>query len=197
MPDINDEPTIQYEVFFADSKRFEKEIIDLIAQPNEITNATKFASLLASSQNTVFIEPLLLQISRGEKEDVWLSDFLYAAIELLNEVSDEDKFATPKNLVSKLGSWIIDNTGELAWMAAGLLKFSPAKSAEKIQLQKLEERGDFFLTYVACIWGLLRHNESKYLPTVKEIAADETRDIKLREYCQGVIDKVNKNSYNP
>lgn len=187
--DINDKLIILYDVLVDNSKVFEQEIIELISQPNKIDNTNKFTSLLGDLKNNAFVEPVLLQISRGKKGDVWLCDFLYAAIKMLDEGSEEDEFATPKNLVSKLGSWIVNNTGELAWMAAGLLKFNTGKPAEKIQLQKLEERGDFFLAYVECILGLLRHNESKHLPLIKQIAADETRDIKLREYCQGIIDE--------
>lgn len=156
--------------------------------PGKINDINRFTSLLAELKNFNFIEPLLLQISRGEKGDVWLCDFLYAATKILDESLEEKEFATPKNLITKLGSWIINHQGELAWMAASLLKFSPSKSAAKIQLQKLEERGDFFLVYVECILGLLRNYDGKFLPLIKEIAADETRDIKLREYCQGVID---------
>lgn len=188
MPDIHDKLTILYEALVDNSETFEQEIIDLISQPNKIDNLNKFASLLVRLKNARFMEPLLLQISRGEKDDVWLTEFLYAAGALLNEIPEEEEFANPKTLVHKLGDWVINNTGELAWMAATLLKFSPAKSAVKIRLQKLEEREDFFLVYVECILGLLRYDDSKFLPLVKEIAEDETRDIKLREYCQGVID---------
>jgi len=190
MPEINDKLSTLYEILIDNSETFEQETIDLISQPNKINNLNSFASLMVLLKNARFIEPLLLQISRGEKGDVWLCDFLYAAGGLLRELSEDEDFDTPKNLVSKLGSWIINYSGELAWMGASLLKYSPGKSAEKIQLQKLEQRGDFFLTYVECISGLLRYHKSKYLPLVKQIAADETRDIKLREYCQSVIDNV-------
>lgn len=188
MPDINDKLTTLYEILIDNSETFEQEIIDLISEPNKINSFNSFASLMVLLKNARFIEPLLLQISRAEKGDVWLCEFLYAASGLLGELPEDEDFDTPKNLVSKLGSWIINYTGELAWMAASLLKFSPGKSAEKIQLQKLEERGDFFLTYVECISGLLRYHKSKYLPLVKQIAADETRDIKLREFCQDLIE---------
>jgi len=54
-------------------------------------------------------------------------------------------------------------------------------------LKKLEERSDFFLTYVECILGLLRYNNDKYVELVEQIAADETRDEKLREFCNDLI----------
>ncbi|WP_439695339.1 hypothetical protein ACFGVS_20180 [Mucilaginibacter sp. AW1-7] len=191
MPDINEKLTILYDVLVDNSETFEREIIELISQAALISSPTKFASLLVSLKNPRLIEPLLLQISKGEKGDVWLCDFLYAASRLLDEVSEEDEVATPKILVAKLGDWVVNSTGELAWMAAGLLKFSPGKSAKEIQLQKLEQRGDFFLTYVECVLGLLRNHKGKYLPMVQQMATDETRDIKLREYCQKVINERN------
>lgn len=182
-------PTL-YEALVDNSETFELEMIEAIKHPIDISNPNKFSTLLVTLNNKKFIEPLLLQISLGEKGDVWLSDFLFAAAKLLSEISNEDQFNTPKNLVPKLSDWIINSTGELAWMAAGLLKFSPSKKAEKIQLLKLEQRGDFFLTYVECILGLLDFHENKYLPLVKQIEADETRDIKLREFCREVGQKV-------
>jgi hypothetical protein len=52
---------------------------------------------------------------------------------------------------------------------------------------KLEERGDFFLVYVECILGLLWYDRSKHIELAKQIAKDESRDEKLREYCADLI----------
>ena len=68
--------------------------------------------------------------------------------------------------------------------AASLLKFYESESTEKIQLKKLEERGDFFLTYAECILGLLRYDKEKHILLIRQIANDETRDQKLREFAE-------------
>ncbi|GAA3958779.1 hypothetical protein [Mucilaginibacter dorajii] len=187
MTDINDKLTILYDVLVDNVDAFQNELANLITQPDTIADVNRFTSLLSNLKNTWFVDPLLFQISRGNKGDIWLCDFLYAAGNLLAEASEKDEFVVPKNLVAKLESWIIDQTGELAWMAAGLLKYYGSEKSEQIQLKKLEERGDFFLTYVECILGLLRFNEAKYMLLAQQIAADETRDIKLREFCDGLI----------
>ena len=59
-------------------------------------------------------------------------------------------------------------------------------------MKKLEQRGDFFLTYVECILGLLRFNEGKYIGFIKQVADDNTREKKLREFCKELIDNRNK-----
>ncbi|MCC8426163.1 hypothetical protein [Mucilaginibacter sp. UR6-11] len=161
------------------------ELTDLIKQPLKITDTNKFASLLEMTKDSNFIDPLLFQISLGNKGDAWLTDFLYAAISLLEDDS-WNEFNTPTNLIDKLEDWILNNKGEIAWKAANLLKFYESESAEKIQLKKLEERGDFFLTYVECILGLLRYNRDKHIGLVAQIADDETRDEKLREFCADI-----------
>ncbi len=188
MINTNQKLHILYDLLVDNFAILKTELIDLIAEPNRIDNTNKFASLLSELKNSDFITPLLLQISLADRGASWLTDYLYAAINLLGESSLNDKFDVPPNFISKLESWIIDNQGELSWKAANLLKYLESESAEKIQLKKLEERGDFFLTYVECILGLLRYNKAKHIHIAKEIAADETRDNKLREFCQEIID---------
>jgi hypothetical protein len=185
--DINEKLEILYDLLVDNFEILETELKILITSPERIKNTNKFASLLSDLKRPAFIGPLLQKISTAEKGDVWLTDFLYAAINLLEEWDSDGEIATPDSLVEKLGGWIIGNTGELAWKAAGLLKFSTSVEAEKIQLTKLKERGDFFLVYVECILGLVWYNKRKYIKLVKQIANDESRDEKLKEYCNDLI----------
>ncbi len=180
---IDDKLKVLYDILVDNTKLLEEELISLIANPEKIGNANKFASLLIKLNNPSFISPLLLQISYAEKEYAWLNDYLYAAGNLIEEMSADDTFETPKNLTQKLCDWTMDNTGELAWMASGLLQFSRSKLAEETQLKKLEDRSAFFLIHVNCILGLLRIDEEKHTPLVAQIAHDETNDEKLREFC--------------
>ena len=59
------------------------ELIELIKSPDKIENTNKFASLISKLKSFDFINPLLKQISLAEKGDFWLSDYLYAVIQLL------------------------------------------------------------------------------------------------------------------
>ena len=170
-----------------DSENFTDELRKLIFEPHKIKNTNKFASLLTELNYGGLINPLLEKISMADKTDIWLSDFLYAVSNLLAESSSDITYKCPKNLISKLEDWLINHTGELAWKAAILLKFYESDAAAKIQLKKLEERGDFFLTYVECIRGLLHYDYDKHIELVKQIANDETRDERLREYCREEI----------
>jgi len=185
--DIHEKLEILYDLLVDNFEILETELKILITSPERIKNTNKFASLLSDLKRPAFISPLLQKISTAEKGDVWLTDFLYAAINLLEEWDSDGQIATPDSLVEKLGGWIIGNTGELAWKAAGLLKFANSADAEKIQLMKLEERGDFFLVYVECILGLCWYNRSKHIELVKQIANDESRDERLREYCDDLV----------
>ncbi len=184
MTDIDQKLDLLYDLLVDNLETFEAELKDLISKPQKIKNTNKFASLLSRLKNITFIDPLLQTISFSNKGDLWLKDFLYAVNNLLDEASEADEYDIPKNLIDKLQVWILDNKGELAWKAANLLKFYESELAEKIQLKKLEERGDFFLTYAECILGLLHYDKEKHIELVRQIANDESRDQHLREFAE-------------
>jgi hypothetical protein len=184
---IDQKLELLYDLLVDNFKTLEIELKNLISDPVRIENTNKFASLLVNLKNPAFKDPLLWQISFATKGDVWLTDFLYAVIRLLDESCVNDEFEMPTNLIDKLETWVLDNKNELAWKSANLLKFFESERVEKIQLKKLEERGDFFLTYAECILGLLRFDKDKHMALVKQIALDETRDEKLREFAEDAI----------
>lgn len=187
MTEINQKLKTLYDLLIDNFTTLEIELKELIANPDRIRDTNKFASLLSDLKNSTFIDPLLSKISLSNKGDFWLTDFLYAVINLLEESSTNEAFDIPPQLIDKLRTWILDNEGELAWKAANLLKFYESEAAEKIQLKKLEERGDFFLTYIECILGLLRFDKDKHMELVRQISTDETRDEMLREFANDVI----------
>jgi len=187
MTDIDNKLEILYDLMVDNYGTLTAELNLLISNPPVIKNTHKFSLLLAGLKDSVFIDPLLKKISLADRNDKWLLDFIYAATSLLDECSSNDTFKCPNNLVEKLEEWILKGSGTLAWYATDLLKFNESKSAENIQLKKLEQRGDFFLTYVECISGLLRIDNDRHIELVRQIAADETRDEKLREYCNNLI----------
>ncbi|RFZ85609.1 hypothetical protein DYU05_08435 [Mucilaginibacter terrenus] len=186
MTDINQKLEIAYDLMVDNHDAFKEELKTLIATPSSINDTNRFASLLVSLKGQDFIEPLLQTISLSKKGDVWLSDFLFAVVELVDESPEDLEFITPENLVEKLGDWISGSPGELAWKAAGLLKFHQSDAAEKIQLKKLEEHDDFFLTYVECLLGLIWYNKEKHMDLVKKIANDESRDPELRQFAADI-----------
>lgn len=187
MTDINEKLEFLYDLLVDNFSTLEIELKELITNPDRVMDTNKFASLLSDLKNPTFIDSLLLKISLSEKGDPWLTDFLYAVINLLDESSENDEFDIPENLIEKLEVWVLYNQGEIAWKAANLLKFYESEKAEAIQLKKLEERDDFFLTYAECILGLLRFNKDKHWELVKQISTDKTRDEKLREFADDVI----------
>jgi hypothetical protein len=187
MTDIKQKLEILYDLLVDNYSTLEAELKELIANPSRIENTNKFASLLSDLKNSTFIEPLLLKISLSEKNDPWLADFLYAVISLLDGSSVNDEFDIPNNLIDKLGIWVLDSKDEISWKSANLLKFYESETAETIQLKKLEERGDFFLTYAECVLGLLRFNKNKHLELVVQISKDETRDQELRDFADNLI----------
>ena len=190
MTDIKKKLDILYDLLVDNPEALKTELQELIVQPDQIDDSNKFASLLVELNNPVYIDSLLKKISVASKGAPWLCDFLYATTNLLDEGSENDEFVCPDGLLSKLEEWILNSIGELSWKAAGLLKFYDSDLAEQIQLKKLEGRDDFFLTYVECVDGLVRFHEEKYKGLIKQIAADETRDTKLREYCDELIQSL-------
>lgn len=187
MSEINIKLEMLYDCFIDKKSDFVKEVNFLISNPEKVENTNKFTSLLAELRDPCFIEPLLFKISNSNLEDLWLTDYMYAAIELLSESSVNDEFATPKNLINKLQNWILGHTGEISWKSANLLKYYESEKVEKIFLKKLEDNDDFFLTYCECISGLLRYDKQKHWGLIKEISNDETRDENLREYIIDII----------
>lgn len=186
MTDINQKLDILYDFLVDNYPTLKAELIDLIRNPSRIQNSNKFSSLISDLKDSSYIEPLLAQISLAGNNDPWLTDFLYALTELLDESSVSEEFTMPKGLINKLENWILDSTGELPWKAATLLKFYDSDQAEAIQLKKLDQE-DFFLTHVECVLGLVRRNKAKYIELVREIANDQKRDERLRNICEEII----------
>ena len=186
MTDINQKLDILYDFLVDNYPTLKAELIDLIRNPSRIQNSNKFSSLIGDLKDSSYIEPLLAQISLAGNNDPWLTDFLYALTELLDESSVSEEFTMPKGLINKLENWILDSTGELPWKAATLLKFYDSDQAEAIQLKKLDQE-DFFLTHVECVLGLVRRNKAKYIELVREIANDQKRDERLRNICEEII----------
>ncbi|WP_121809309.1 hypothetical protein [Mucilaginibacter kameinonensis] len=189
MTGISEKLEILYDLLVDNFEGFRAELEALILSPEKIKNTNKFASLLSELNTSYLITPLLLKISISNTGDKWLTDFMYAAINLLAEASDEDEFEIPEGLLEKLQTWVLEYQGEISWKAASLLKFSDSDLAEQIQLKKLEQHGDFFLTYTECVSGLLWHHGKKHAQLIHEIAKDESRDEKLREFINKVIKK--------
>ena len=186
MTDINQKLDTLYDFLVDNYPTLKAELIDLIRNPSRIQNSNKFSSLIGDLKDSSYIEPLLAQISLAGNNDPWLTDFLYALTELLDESSVSEEFTMPKGLINKLENWILDSTGELPWKAATLLKFYDSDQAEAIQLKKLDQE-DFFLTHVECVLGLVRRNKAKYIELVREIANDQKRDERLRNICEEII----------
>ncbi|MHA4847895.1 hypothetical protein ACX0G7_27280, partial [Flavitalea antarctica] len=190
MPDQNKSLEFLYDILIDNFETFENELKLLISRPGDIENTNRFTWLISKFINkSGFIEPFLSTIAVSDDGDKWLSDYLFAAVELINNASSDDVFEIPEGLIEKLKWWILRHKGELSWKSATLLKYFEAEIAEEIQLKKLQERDDFFLTYVECMLGLVRHNKDKHLGFVKEIADDITRDERLREFAKTTYEK--------
>ena len=184
MTEINKSLDTLYGILVDNYDDFENKVKELILIPEQIPDTNKFTWLLSQFINKPsFIDPFLLTINKGNKGDKWLNDYLFGVVNLIDNVSSDEEFEIPEGLIDKLKVWLLDNKGELSWKAATLLKYFESKTVEEIQLTKLLERGDFFLTYVECILGLLRYDREKHIELVNEISLDETRDPKLIEFA--------------
>ena len=184
MTEINKSLETLYDILVDNYEDFEKKVKELILNPEQIPDTNKFTWLLSQFINKPsFIEPFLLIINNSNKGDKWLNDYLFGVVNLIDNVSSDKEFEIPEGLIDKLRVWLLDNKGELSWKAATLLKYFESRTIEEIQLTKLQERGDFFLTYVECILGLLRYDREKHIELVKEISLDQTRDPKLIEFA--------------
>jgi hypothetical protein len=83
MTDINEKLDVLYDLLVDNYPILKAELIDLIRNPSKIKNSNKFSSLISDLKDSSYIDPLLAQISLADKNDSWLTDFLYALIELL------------------------------------------------------------------------------------------------------------------
>ena len=121
MADINQKLNFLYDALVDNKSALIIELTPLILEPSQIENTNKFASLLTELKSTDLINPLFKTISLSKKGDPWLADFLYAAINVLEDASDDVGYDVPKNLISNLEDWILNYTGEISWKAANLL----------------------------------------------------------------------------
>jgi hypothetical protein len=184
MTEINKSLDTLYNILVDNYDEFESKVKKLILIPEQIPDTNKFTWLLSQFINKPsFIAPFLLTINKGNKEDKWLNDYLFGVINLIDNISSDEEFEIPEGLIDKLSDWLLDNKGELSWKSAMLLKYFESQTVEEILLTKLQERGDFFLTYVECILGLLRYDREKHIGLVKQISLDKTRDPKLIEFA--------------
>lgn len=184
MTEINKSLDTLYSILVDNYEDFENKVKELILNPELIPDTNKFTWLISHFINKPsFIGPFLLTINKGNKGDKWLKDYLFVVVNLIDNVSSGEEFEIPDGLIDKLRVWLLENKGELSWKAATLLKYFESQTVEEIQLTKLQERGDFFLTYVECILGLLRYDREKHIELVKEISLDQTRDPKLIEFA--------------
>ncbi|MCC8410059.1 hypothetical protein LJ707_14060 [Mucilaginibacter sp. UR6-1] len=187
MSGINQKLPILYDFLVDNYSVLKAELVDLIHHPEKIDDTNKFASLLAELNSPDFVEPLLQKINHSIDTDVWRADFMYAAIEIIDNI-DQD-FDIPAGLMENLIDWLLNNTGELAWKAASLLKYNESEQANEGRLQKLQSYDSFFLVYVECILGLLRSSEGKYIDVIRQIANDPDRAKELKEFCEEVLEK--------
>ena len=184
MTEINKSLDTLYDILVDNYEDFENKVKELILIPEQISDTNKFTWLLSQFINKPsFITPFLLTINKSNKGDRWLNDYLFGVVNLIDNLSRDEEFDIPNGLIDKLRTWLLDNKDELSWKAATLLKYFESQTVEEIQLTKLQERGDFFLTYVECILGLLRYDRDKHIELVKEISFDKTRDPKLIEFA--------------
>jgi hypothetical protein len=184
MTEIDKSLEALYDILVDNYEAFENKVKELILVPEQIPDTNKFTWLLSQFINKpYFITSFLATINKSNKGDRWLNDYLFGVVNLIDNASGDEEFEIPDGLIDKLKIWLLDNNGELSWKAATLLKYFESHAVEQIQLTKLQERGDFFLTYAECILGLLRYDRKKHIEFVKEISLDETRDPKLIEFA--------------
>lgn len=187
MGDINQKLPLLYDYLVDNYSVLKTELIDLIYHPERIDNTNKFASLLAELNSPDFVKPLLLNINNATNNNAWRSDFMYAAIEIIDNTDDDFEF--PEGLTDKLIYWLLNNTGELAWKAASLLKYNQEEKANEARMTKLQSNDSFFLVYVECILGLLQSNGNDSLHIIKQISNEPGRHIELVEFCEEVLEK--------
>lgn len=185
MNDIKSDLDQLYNILIDNFDRFDQDLKVLIANPEEVSDTNKFTWLISRFINrSELIDPFLSTIAESDGKAKWLNDYIFAAVELIDNASEDLEFTIPEGLIERLRNWLLHSKGELSWKSATLLKYFDGTVVEAAQIEKLKERGDFFLTYVECIIGLLRNDRQNHLPLVKEISDDATRDEKLREFAK-------------
>ncbi len=179
---------ILYSLLIENRSSFKNEITEIINNSLEIYNTNHFTDILSELKIEDFIEPLLHQINICKGDEGWLKDYLYAAINLIEQSIGD--FHSPDGLVIKLGEWLLKHDNELSWKSAELLKFSESEKAEGYLIKKFKEKDAFVLTRVACLIGLGRHNYNKYQKLIEESLTDQRDEVK--EAGQRLIDYYGK-----
>ena len=173
-----------------DSKLISK-LAENINFPSSIENTNRFVSLLVELPSDEYISPLVDMISKAKiGESNWLSDYLYALGNLLED--HEDQIEVNEELVNLLGFWLESTQGgEISWKSGIILAEIGNVSAEPYLLNGAKNIKLFSETRIACLRGYVNHNRSgkhvspKALDFLKEMQSDS--EIRIKEEAKNAI----------
>jgi hypothetical protein len=157
----------------------------IIPRPDRINDTNKFASLLADIGDKRFIEVLLDRIASGViGEDLWIADYMYALINLLNE--SDDYYQVDESFAHLLGDWLLNTQGgEISWKAGDILSAVECPASKDYLLKGAADTSLFHLTRISCVRGIVNHFREEALSLLRSLEKDSNCDV--REACHDAM----------
>jgi hypothetical protein len=160
-------------------------LLTIIPRPDRIDDTNEFTSLLADIGDERFIEVLVDKVASGVPgEDLWLADYMYALIELLNE--SDDYYQVDENFAHLLGDWLLNTKGgEISWKAGDILSEVECPASKEYLLKGAADTSLFHLTRISCIRGIVNHFREEALSLLRSLEDDSSTDV--REACHDAM----------
>ncbi len=179
-----------YDILVETDPELKNKISDLILNPERIENSNKFSEILVSFSHSEFIEPLRKMIIDSKyPEDKWLSDYLFALSEILD--NNQILLDADNKFVEKIGNLIFETgDGGVSMMASGLLGNLKNELTIGYLKRAISDRSLFHVMRSSCVSGLVNQfgeSEREYL---QDFIDDPEEEFSL--HIIGAIDYLNK-----
>ncbi len=174
----NEALSLLYELLVNTNEKISDPLIALIANPEKIADANKFASLLEEVGSESFIEPLIEKIRHGEPGAApWLADYMYALGSLL--IDREDVRPANQEIVDLLGKWLLSTGGgEISWKAGIILSHLENDRTKQYLKQGAYDKNLFHQTRISCLQGIINQYRSEAAAVLQDLSSDSDEYVR-------------------
>ena len=153
----------------------------VIQHPEQVGDTNDFSRLLADIGDECFVQPLIDKIVCGvPTETLWLADYMYALIELLNEC--DDYYQVNEIFVNLLGDWLLNTQGgEISWKAGDILSEVDCPASKEYLMRGAADTSLFHLTRISCVRGIVNHFRDDARLLLQSLEDDSSQEV--REAC--------------
>ena len=179
-----------YEIVVETAPELNNKLSDLILKPERVGNPVKFSEILVSFSHSEFIEPLKRTIIESKyPEDKWLSDYLFALSEILD--NNQIFLDADNNFVEKIRSLIFETDGgEVSMMASGILGYLKNELTIGYLKRAISDSSLFHVMRSSCVSGLVNQFGESEIVFLQSFIDDPEEEF--RNHIKEAIGHLNK-----